>query len=166
MKPYSKQVLSISIVLLAFILGGFIHYKISLPTWEDQQVKIYNFLSPVPVDALGNFDQDVLQSEGKQEKEQEEVQAEGKSIEELIREVFGDNADRAIEIARCESGLRSVCNDGVNSNGSVDCGIFQINSIHGVRSKWLLNPDINIRVAYQIFTEQGNFSAWVCDRKV
>ena len=163
MKTYAKQALILSTILLSFIFGGYVHYKISLPKWEDQQVKIYKFLSPVPVDALGNFDQDVLQSEGKQEKEQEEVK---ESIEDKIRAVFGDNADRAIEIARCESGLNPNAINNSNSNGSTDVGLFQINSVHGVRSKWLLNPDINIRVAKQIFDEQGNFSAWVCDRKV
>ena len=85
---------------------------------------------------------------------------EPRTNEDIIREVFGEDSDRAIQIAKCESGLRSdAWNE--NTNGSVDVGLFQINSVHGVRAKWLLNPDINIQVAKQLFDEQG-FNPWVC----
>ena len=81
--------------------------------------------------------------------------------EQIIRDVFGADAEDAIKVFTCE-GLRSnKCNDGLNKNGSVDCGVAQINSVHGVARKWLLNPEINIRIAYQLFQEQG-WNPWVC----
>ena len=79
----------------------------------------------------------------------------------IVRDVFGADGEDAIKVFTCE-GLRSnKCNDGLNKNGSVDCGIAQINSVHGVARKWLLNPEINVRIAYQLFQEQG-WNPWVC----
>jgi hypothetical protein len=78
------------------------------------------------------------------------------TIEREIKAVFGNDGDDAIKVARCESGLRpQVCNDGLNSNGTVDCGVFQVNSIHGVNRKWLQDRGINIRVAFGLFKDQG-----------
>lgn len=87
-------------------------------------------------------------------------------VEKIVREVFGDKADEAIKVFKCESGLRSKCNDGTNKNGTVDCGPAQINSqAHQVARKWLLNPEINILIAKQIYTEQHGWSAWRSSRK-
>ena len=79
------------------------------------------------------------------------------TVEEEIREVFGEHTEEALKVARCESGLReTVCNDGLNRDGTVDCGSFQVNSnVHKISRKWLKNMEINIRVAKQLFDEQG-----------
>jgi hypothetical protein len=66
----------------------------------------------------------------------------------------------AINISRAESGFRSDAL-GVNTNKSVDRGAMQINSVH----KRLSNADAfdyekNIRFAYQLRKEQGNWMAW------
>lgn len=82
-----------------------------------------------------------------------------------IKEVFGKDADEALLIAKCESGIRAEAYN-TNTNGSVDVGVFQINSVHGVRAKWLTNWKVNVEVAHQLFTEQGHWNAWVCARKV
>lgn len=85
-------------------------------------------------------------------------------IQREILEVFKGEYKNAIKIASCESGLRpDAWNE--NTNGSVDVGVFQINSVHGIRAKWLLNPEVNIRVAKQLFDEQG-WNPWVCSRLV
>ena len=83
-------------------------------------------------------------------------------LESEIKDVFEDKADEAIKVAQCESGLRlKFCNDGLNKNGTVDCGVFQINSqVHGINRKWLNNVTINVRVAKQLYDEHGNWSAW------
>jgi len=49
--------------------------------------------------------------------------------ETMIRALFPpEEADRAVEIAVCESNLRpGVDNRGKNSNGTVDWGLFQLN---------------------------------------
>lgn len=78
-----------------------------------------------------------------------------KSVEAEIREVFGEYAEQALKVARCESGLRPTALNDKNKNGTSDSGVFQINSVHGVRTKWLNNQSINIRIAYQLFVESG-----------
>lgn len=77
-----------------------------------------------------------------------------------IREVFGKDAEDAIKVARCESGLRADA-QGTNSNSSTDTGVFQINSVHGINPAYLKDYRINIDVAYKMFKEQG-WNPWVC----
>jgi hypothetical protein len=74
------------------------------------------------------------------------------SIEQKIRETFGDQADEAIKVARCESNLRP---DAMNPN-STATGLFQIMaSVHGVRRDWLTNPDVNIEIAKELYDASG-----------
>lgn len=78
--------------------------------------------------------------------------------------VFGKDCVTALAIFRAESGMN---NKAINANkdGSVDFGCMQINSVHfktiDVSKINLLNCQDNIDVAYKIFKQQGNFSAWV-----
>jgi hypothetical protein len=87
-------------------------------------------------------------------------------VEARIREVFGVHAERALAIARCESGLRSNALN-VNRNKTTDKGIFQLNSVHKKRlaGRDPFDPEVNIQVAHEIFQEQG-FGPWVCNRKI
>lgn len=80
-----------------------------------------------------------------------------------ILEVFGDDADRAIWIAKCESGLRKDAINPNNPNGTTDYGVFQINSVHLKKrgDKFTNDWRENVRVAKKIFDEQG-FRPWVC----
>lgn len=50
-------------------------------------------------------------------------------------------------------------NTGLNKNGSVDYGLFQINSIHGYDKEDLMDPEFNIEAAYRIYKMQG-LKAW------
>ena len=85
-----------------------------------------------------------------------------------IREVFGNEADNAIKIAQAESGLNPNAIH-INKGGSVDRGIFQINSVHLDRvngnAEALFDPKTNIKVAYEIFSEQG-WCPWTTARKL
>ena len=81
-------------------------------------------------------------------------------IEKEIYMVFGEDWIEAVTIFECESGLRANAVNDKNSNGTADVGIPQINTVHGIRAKWLKNPSIAIRVAKQLFDEQGGWSAW------
>lgn len=66
----------------------------------------------------------------------------------------------AINISRAESGFRADA-IGVNKNGSVDRGAMQINSIHKrLSNEDAFNYEKNIRFAYQLRAEQGNWNAW------
>ncbi len=67
-------------------------------------------------------------------------------------------ADVAAAVARAESGGRPGATNRSNSNGSVDRGLFQINSIHGSASTYDL--DANVAYAVQLQREQG-WSPWV-----
>jgi hypothetical protein len=65
------------------------------------------------------------------------------------------------QIAQGESGGRADLNNaGLNSDGSVDYGLWQINSIHGKPVSGMLNPIQNALYASEILRSQG-LSAWV-----
>lgn len=112
----------------------------------------------------------------------------GNSYNKFIEDIFGDNAGSAKQILAWEddSGKKGGENQGfeagkekdfTNKNGSVDRGLFRINSVHftepemkrrekklkaaGITS-WedMLDPEKNIKMAKIIFEEQG-WSAWV-----
>lgn len=87
-----------------------------------------------------------------------------KNVEEEIRLVFGKDAENAIKVAKCESGMRVAAVNDKNTNGSTDVGLFQINSVHGIKAKWLKNQSIQIRVAHQLFLEQG-WNPWSASNK-
>lgn len=74
------------------------------------------------------------------------------TTEQKIRAVFGEHGDAAIHVAECES---SMGRNPRNKKSSAR-GVFQVMaSVHGVSEKWLLNEDVNIAIAYQLFQEQG-----------
>lgn len=92
---------------------------------------------------------------------------EKQEVLQYIVEVFGDDADKAIWMARCESGLRKDAINTKNRNGSVDYGVFQINSVHIKRHGDEFTKDWreNVRVAKKIYDEQG-FRPWVCAKAI
>lgn len=55
-------------------------------------------------------------------------------------------------------------NKGMNSDGSVDYGLFQVNSIHadmvGGNLELLRDPSVNIAVAYRIYSAKHNWTPW------
>ena len=81
-------------------------------------------------------------------------------IEQEIYDVFGDDWIEALAIFKCESKLKADAVSPKNNNGTYDVGIPQINTVHGIKAKWLKNYKIAILVAKQIFDEQGGWSAW------
>lgn len=76
-----------------------------------------------------------------------------------ICEVFPDNCEVMIAIAKAESNLRTDALNTKNSNGSTDSGLFQINSIHGYSHEYLIDVDNNLAVAKSIYDKQG-ITAW------
>lgn len=99
-----------------------------------------------------------------------------KTIEAEIREVFGVHADKALMLLRgngpgtChENGNLdpTITNKNTDALKTIDYGVFQINSHwQGVsNTKFLLDPGINIRIAYRIFVDDGySFKQWSCGR--
>lgn len=58
----------------------------------------------------------------------------------------------------------SIDNAGMNSDGSVDYGLFQVNSIHadmvGGNLESLRTPAVNVKIAYSLSHDGTNWSAW------
>lgn len=78
-------------------------------------------------------------------------------IEKMIADKFGSDASIAIAVAKSESGLKC---DAIGDNGD-SIGLFQINRVHFWRfNKLAVDCEDNIRVAKEIYDEQGGFQAW------
>jgi hypothetical protein len=77
----------------------------------------------------------------------------------------GANLQAAIKICFCESGFNTNAH---NTSGEDSRGLMQINvDAHPEYLNLnLFDPQINANVAYNIFTETGNFQAWTCARKL
>src|ERR1035437_8600897 len=86
---------------------------------------------------------------------------EQQQIKAYIKEVFGDQADNAYKVLACENGRLNPKARGMNTNGTSDVGIFQINSVHGVPESYLKDWRTNVDIAYQIYKGSG-WGAWSC----
>lgn len=68
-------------------------------------------------------------------------------------------------VARCESGLKPNAYNPHNKNGSVDGGLWQINSVHDSRLEELgldkFNAEDATKFARMLYDENG-FNDWVC----
>lgn len=77
---------------------------------------------------------------------------EPQTVEAKIISAFGKDAELALEVARCESGLDPRATNKTSSAR----GLFQVmQSWHKIDQKWLYDADINIKVAKQLFDESG-----------
>lgn len=66
-------------------------------------------------------------------------------------------------VAKAESGLCVNATNPYNSNGSVDRGLYQINSVHGYTTDCLYNAACNTNAAMNIYRMQG-WNAWTVYR--
>lgn len=95
-----------------------------------------------------------------------QVYAEAKELtnEEYIRAKFGDHGDVAVAIAKAESGLREDA-IGQNTNGTIDVGCWQVNSIHLKKENLTLETLLDCKKATDwvydnLYLYQG-FNPWV-----
>jgi|GEM_PF-1063451 len=84
-------------------------------------------------------------------------------IHDLICDVFGDECDIAVAIAKAESGLRCDRRSyKANTNGTYDHGLFQINDTH--RSRYphadFYDCKTSIRIAKDIRESWKGYHAW------
>lgn len=79
-------------------------------------------------------------------------------VEAKIAKAFPEDPKLMIAVAKAESGLnpRAIHK---NTNGTLDIGIFQINTVHGYDQLSLTDIDTNIKVAREIYNKQG-LKAW------
>lgn len=104
---------------------------------------------------------------------------EAEDIESIIREVFEDDAEKALQLltsgekdTKCPGGENKTLNpNAVNTAGnkpagSRDIGVFQINEYwQKTQGKFLFNPRVNIEIAHQLFEENGkSFNLWTCGK--
>lgn len=95
------------------------------------------------------------------------------AVAQRIRDIWPDQVeDKAIRVARCESGLNPIAVGGPNSNGSLDFGVFQFND-GGTLQGYLpgdttrakidnsLHADDNIRAALALYRDRG-WQPWAC----
>jgi hypothetical protein len=77
---------------------------------------------------------------------------------------FGPNCRLALAVQRAENAQGKCETYHYNSDGTLDWGYFQINTIHlkrpGVNLRDLLDCKANIDFAYQLYLEKGGFTAW------
>lgn len=106
--------------------------------------------------------------------EPQEVQIEVKIIwtqervEKEIKSTFPEQPELAVRVARCESNLHPDAVNRNNPNGTIDRGVFQINSVHNSRLAKLgldpFDPIDNIQFARMLYDESG-WLPWVCYTK-
>lgn len=94
----------------------------------------------------------------------------GTPTSDLIIETFGKDAEWALKCLKSENATHGATRTNVNRDGTTDVGVFQINAywhcgkIGYPRSSTacieeLKKPEVNIKIAKQIFDTQGK-SAW------
>lgn len=74
------------------------------------------------------------------------------------------NVDVAMAVMQAESGCNPIRdNAGLNRDGSVDYGLFQVNSVHaamvGGDLEKLRDPATNVRIAFAVYSGSG-WRAW------
>jgi hypothetical protein len=83
----------------------------------------------------------------------------------LIKETFPEDPHIAVAVARCESGLKPTAHNPHNRDGSVDGGLWQINSVHDKKLKELgldkYNPEDATKFARMLYDER-EWQDWVC----
>lgn len=87
-------------------------------------------------------------------------------IKQYIEYVFGEHADEAFKVLECENKTLNPRATNHNRNGSIDRGIFQLNSKYwGGEENF--DPKTNIDKAYKIFNNHNKtWEAWTCSYMV
>ncbi len=90
-----------------------------------------------------------------------------------IKRIAGQHAPRLLKIAKAESNFKENAWNN-NTNGTIDIGVFQINSIHfpnvpgqtrEAKIRWLLNAENNIIFAMNLYLSQG-IKPWSASKHV
>lgn len=102
----------------------------------------------------------------------EVVYVEPQTIEDFIKYTFGPDADKAMLLLKGQG--EGTCAENrhlnwdvqnYNADGSVDIGVFQVNSYwQKVQPKFLYNWRVNVLIAKQLFDESGSFKLWSCGK--
>lgn len=98
-----------------------------------------------------------------------EVPYKPETIKDIVKMVFGKHADDAFKLLECENKDLNPSEKHTNDDGSVDYGLFQLNSYwHGFNrlpnnDRYLTDPMVNAAMAYRLYVESGySFRLWTC----
>lgn len=82
--------------------------------------------------------------------------------QQYICDKFGSDCKMALAIAKTENGTWQCDRYNINPNGTLDWGLFQINTVHlkNIDLKSLLDCKANVEYAYKLFKDQG-WTPWV-----
>lgn len=93
-----------------------------------------------------------------------EIAHDPQTIEEKIRATFPESPDRAVAIAKCESGLNPKA-----VSPTHDSGLMQLNDVHDTRLKELgldkFDVDDNLTFARILYDERG-WKPWACNNLI
>ncbi len=127
---------------------------------------------------IGNKDRQIIPAKASEENLpvkiiEKVVYQEPETIDEYIKFVFGEDYDKAMLLLKGKGPGTCAENpklkwdaQNYNSDGSVDIGVFQINTYwQQVQAKWLYNWKVNVQIAHQLFEENENsFKLWTCGK--
>lgn len=85
-------------------------------------------------------------------------------IQQYICDKFGNDCKLALAVQKAENGTMQCDRFNINKNGTVDFGVFQINTVHlkkGYKISDLIDCKKNVDIAYEIYSQQKGFQAWV-----
>ncbi len=102
----------------------------------------------------------------------EVIYVEPATIEAYISYVFGPAFPKAMLLLKGQGEGSCAENrelkwdaQNYNADGSVDIGVFQVNSKwQKISVKWLYNWRINVLIAKQLYDESGSFKLWSCGK--
>lgn len=150
---------------LAFVSGAFLLAGMVIPLGPDSNTKFLNQFEFGQYPALVVAAEAQLPGSIKEEK----LEPTKANIVAYIMEVFGKYGThigvQAIECFYSESGLRAEAVNESNSNGTIDRGVAQINSVHGMSKEDAHDFRKNIDMAEKVFLRAGkSFRPWYGSR--
>jgi hypothetical protein len=113
-----------------------------------QSMRPATFVSPIPMDSYVVYADEYKQPE-------ESPAPEREAMIKVIKQIWRRDWKVGVAIASCESGLDHTQKNVHNTDHSIDYGLFEINSIHGMNPDDMMNAVANAGYAYSLYKEQG-----------
>lgn len=152
-----------TIAFLTILTLSLASYAVGLQSQLRVHAEETPLLSPVPATetlSIATHSAEPKKTSSVQEKSEHD------QIVAYITEVFGKDTPKAMKVLSCENESLNPRAVNKNRNGSIDRGVFQINSVHGRGDKdfsWKENIDF----AHELYVSKGNtFYDWTCGRVV
>jgi hypothetical protein len=152
---------------IGFTYGNMVSPKLwsVMEARASEPVAVEQVLS-VPTKSLDTSEGVVSPYDNGQSPAPSEVSTEKQQIIDYIVEVFGEHAPEAFNVLFCENRNLDPKAINYNRNGTVDRGIFQLNSAYwGGEENF--NYKTNIDKAYVVFERAGKkFTPWTCSHRI